>query len=175
MLFQCFIVFPIDEPSFFLLTVKIVKRILQKKTFHSQEWIVHEATNLQRLQEAGTFLNALIRKFDKLVIPVLGNIVSFADRNSNLELLIQGDHDITKLWLDIYSLPHLSQHLFETVGSLEEETVITKNTFQCRFPFSFFVFKIIKDREDTSPGKQTNASMNIIYFIILKFSYCYRL
>ena len=153
MLIQCFIVFPTEDPSFFLLTVKIVKRILQKNTFQSQEWIVHEATNLQRLQEAGTFLNALIRKFDKLVIPVLGNIVSFADRNCNLELLIQGDHDITKLWLDIYSLSHLTQHLFEIVGSLEEETLITKNAFQCQFPFSFFVLKIIKDKEETSPGK----------------------
>ena len=72
-----------------------------------------------------------------------------------MELLIQGDHDITKLWLDIYSLPHLTQHLFETVGSIEEKTVTTKNTFQCQFPFSFFIFKVIKSKEGTSPGKKS--------------------
>ena len=144
--------FTTEEPSFFLLTVKLVKRVLQEqeKAVSFQEWIMEEAMNMQRLQEAGTFLNSLIQKFDRIVVPIFAKIISFADRNSNLELLIQGEPYIIRLWLKIYSSPHLCQPLFHyTRSSLQERS---ESAFESQFPFSWLVFEFVKDLQRTNSG-----------------------
>lgn len=145
-------VFTTEEPSFFLLTVKHVKRVLQEqeKTVSFHKWVMEEATNIQRLQEAGTFLNALTQKFDKIVIPIFAKIIFFADRNSNLELLIHGEPYIIKLWLQIYSSPHLCQPLFHNTRSTLQER--SESAFESKFPFSWLFFQFIKELQSTNSG-----------------------
>ena len=145
--------FIIDELSFFGLTVQLVKKSLQEreKTLQNQNWITEEAMNMQRLQEAGTFLNALLRKYDKLVIPILAQIISFVDRNSNLKLLYQDDSNISKLWMEIYSSQHLFQSLFEfTKTSIKKNTIASMVAFECQFPFSWLVFETIVSEKDST-------------------------
>lgn len=105
---------------------------------------------MQRLQEAGTFLNALIQKFDRIVIPIFAKIISFVDRNSNLELLIQGEPYIIRLWLGIYSSPHLCQPLFHyTRSSLQERS---ESAFESQFPFSWLFFEFVNELKITNLG-----------------------
>ena len=105
---------------------------------------------MQKLQEAGTFLNALIQKFDRIVVPILAKIIFFVDRHSNLELLIQGEPYIIRLWLKIYSSPHLCQPLFHyTRSSLQERS---ESTFESQFPFSWLFFEFIKELQITNSG-----------------------
>lgn len=112
--------------------------------------MTEEAINLQGLQEAGTFLNALIKKFDKIVAPIFANIISFADRNSNLKLLIQEEPYVIRLWLEIYSSAHLCQHLFHCARSSIQEK--SKGAFESQFPFSWLVFEIVEDKQSKSLG-----------------------
>ena len=112
--------------------------------------MTEEAINLQGLQEAGTFLNALIQKFDKIVAPIFANIISFADRNSNLELLIRGKPYVISLWIKIYSSEHLCQHLFHCARSSIQER--PKAAFESQFPFSWLVFELVEDKQSKSLG-----------------------
>ncbi|XP_016050307.2 E3 ubiquitin-protein ligase RNF213 isoform X1 [Erinaceus europaeus] len=70
-----------------------------------KEWVVRAASNQDALQEAGTFRQALWKRIQAAVTPLLASILSYIDRDSNLELLTRpGLPSWAKdLWMFIFS------------------------------------------------------------------------
>ncbi|XP_069916285.1 E3 ubiquitin-protein ligase RNF213 isoform X2 [Oryctolagus cuniculus] len=59
----------------------------EENQLRSQDWVLRAASNQDALQEAGTFRNSLWKRVQGVVTPLLASVVSFIDRDGNLELL----------------------------------------------------------------------------------------
>uniref|UniRef100_A0A452IS70 Uncharacterized protein n=1 Tax=Gopherus agassizii TaxID=38772 RepID=A0A452IS70_9SAUR len=96
-------------PASFL---KIVKNRLfsllkkqEENSFNLKDWVLREASNLNALQEAGTFRHTLWKRVQNVVTPFLAHMVSLADRDCNLELLVRPNTEgcVKNLWIFIFS------------------------------------------------------------------------
>ncbi|XP_021566641.1 E3 ubiquitin-protein ligase RNF213, partial [Carlito syrichta] len=94
----------------FLWVSKMRLYILLKKQEENQfnslkEWVVREASNQDALQEAGTFRHTLWKRVQGAVTPLLASMISFIDRDGNLELLTRPDSPpwARDLWMFIFS------------------------------------------------------------------------
>uniref|UniRef100_A0A8C5I3M9 RING-type domain-containing protein n=1 Tax=Gouania willdenowi TaxID=441366 RepID=A0A8C5I3M9_GOUWI len=102
-----------------------------------ESWVFREAFNVSGLQEGGTFMHTLWRKIQAVVTPLFANLISVIDRDSNLDLLLDGGEGIRNLWLEI----------FRNMGMLDVPYVvlmvqnhITKgSTMRCVMPFSWWI------------------------------------
>ncbi|XP_073505879.1 E3 ubiquitin-protein ligase RNF213 isoform X2 [Phyllobates terribilis] len=100
---------------------------LEKQLYHAEDWVVREATNLDALQEAGTFRQTLWKRVQKAVTPFLSHILSIIDCNGNLEVLVNDNVEnfIKSLWMFFFSdeklLPVSSNFSSQT------ETILVKN------------------------------------------------
>ncbi|XP_053426621.1 E3 ubiquitin-protein ligase RNF213 isoform X2 [Nycticebus coucang] len=67
-------------------------------------WVVREASNQDALQEAGTFRQTLWKRVQGAVTPLLASMISFIDRDGNLELLARPDSPswTRDLWMFIF-------------------------------------------------------------------------
>ncbi|XP_037664815.1 E3 ubiquitin-protein ligase RNF213 isoform X2 [Choloepus didactylus] len=77
----------------------------EENCLHSvREWVVKEASDLDALQEAGTFRHTLWKRIQGAVTPLLASMVSFIDRDCNLELLFRPEAPpwARKLWMFIF-------------------------------------------------------------------------
>jgi hypothetical protein len=148
--------FPLSEkqPSFYSITVRIIKKALKMKEQHhyqQHEWILDEAKNMDALQEGGTFQNALVRKFDKLVVPIFAQILSLVDRHSNLDILLSSDKDeISKLWIDFYMSDYVTHQILSHITKESSKITINKTAFLCRFPFVWVIDNFIKQNHTTA-------------------------
>ena len=63
--------------------------LLQQRESSSfeKEWILDEALNTKKLQDGGTFQNALIRRIDEVIVPLFSHIIFFIDQYANLSFL----------------------------------------------------------------------------------------
>uniref|UniRef100_A0A8C8YXI2 E3 ubiquitin-protein ligase RNF213 n=1 Tax=Prolemur simus TaxID=1328070 RepID=A0A8C8YXI2_PROSS len=70
-----------------------------------KEWVVREASNQDALQEAGTFRQTLWKRVQGAITPLLASMISFIDRDGNLELLARPDSPpwARDLWMFIFS------------------------------------------------------------------------
>ncbi|KAM9596356.1 E3 ubiquitin-protein ligase RNF213-like isoform 2-T2 [Trichechus inunguis] len=77
----------------------------EENMFNLKEWVVREASNQEALQEAGTFRHTLWKRVQTAVTPLLASMISFIDRDGNLELLIKPDFPpwARDLWMFIFS------------------------------------------------------------------------
>ncbi|XP_041073204.1 E3 ubiquitin-protein ligase rnf213-alpha-like [Carcharodon carcharias] len=97
-----------------------------EESLSATEWMVREASNLEALQEGGTFRHTLWKRVQKVVTPFLAQIISIIDRDCNLNLLI-GDSPIfvRQLWMDIFSDPNLLEFPYDrSTFSLQSEIVV---------------------------------------------------
>ncbi|XP_067860096.1 E3 ubiquitin-protein ligase rnf213-alpha isoform X2 [Heptranchias perlo] len=79
-----------------------------EESHNATEWMVREASNLEALQEGGTFRHTLWKRVQTVVTPFLAQIISVIDRDCNLNLLIDDTPTfVRKLWMDIFSDPNL--------------------------------------------------------------------
>ncbi|XP_066560678.1 E3 ubiquitin-protein ligase rnf213-alpha [Amia ocellicauda] len=92
--------------------LKIIKRRLHtllvardEMSISSKNWVFKEASNIDALQEGGTFRHTLWKRVQAVVVPFLAQIVSVIDRDCNLDLLVDSNskEPLKKLWLDIFS------------------------------------------------------------------------
>ncbi|XP_019338481.2 E3 ubiquitin-protein ligase RNF213 isoform X2 [Alligator mississippiensis] len=116
----------------------------EENSFHVGDWVLREASNLNALQEAGTFRQTLWKRVQNAVIPLLAHMVSVIDRDSNLELLVKPDAEdcVKALWMFIFNdlklldVPH-------NVGSRssQTETILVPNNMNVydgnKMPFSW--------------------------------------
>ncbi|XP_068920216.1 E3 ubiquitin-protein ligase RNF213 isoform X2 [Petaurus breviceps papuanus] len=66
----------------------LLKKQEENYFYNMKQWVVREASNQNALQEAGTFRHTLWKRVQNAVIPLLAAVVSFIDRDCNLELLV---------------------------------------------------------------------------------------
>uniref|UniRef100_A0A665VK89 Uncharacterized protein n=1 Tax=Echeneis naucrates TaxID=173247 RepID=A0A665VK89_ECHNA len=77
----------------FLQTVKkrlhSMLTIYDGNTFSSinSNWVIKEASNIDALQEGGTFRHTLWKRIQAVVVPLLAQLVSIFDRDQNLDIL----------------------------------------------------------------------------------------
>ncbi|CAH6776517.1 Rnf213 [Phodopus roborovskii] len=94
----------------FLRESKMRLHVLLKKQEENQvrslkEWVTREAANQDALQEAGTFRHTLWKRVQGVVTPFLASMISYIDRDGNLELLAQPNSPawVQDLWMLIFS------------------------------------------------------------------------
>lgn len=142
---------------FYTSTVLFMKKVLQnmEKDIHSQQWVYEVSQNIQLLQEGGSFTNALIKRFDKALIPLFLQIITFLDKNSNLALLlfpaVSNENVEDSLWMTIYSSQSLCQN--SLVNTIKSNISAPVEAFQCRFPFSWIIFDYINDKLAENEGE----------------------
>ncbi|XP_035293735.1 E3 ubiquitin-protein ligase RNF213 isoform X3 [Cricetulus griseus] len=93
----------------FLWESKMRLHVLLKKQEENQvcslkAWVAREAANQDALQEAGTFRHTLWKRVQGVVTPFLASMISYMDRDGNLELLAQPDSPAwaQDLWMFIF-------------------------------------------------------------------------
>ncbi|XP_069558951.1 E3 ubiquitin-protein ligase rnf213-alpha [Brachyistius frenatus] len=136
----------------FLLTVKRHLHSLllthDGNTFSSikSNWVLKEASNIDALQEGGTFRHTLWKRVQAVVVPVLAHLVSVIDRDQNMDLLLDRNCDeaVKRLWLDIFGNDKLLEISHLTLGhSSEMRTILVQNyiaqdrNMRCSMPFSW--------------------------------------
>lgn len=109
-------------------------------------WVIKEASNIDALQEGGTFRHTLWKRVQAVVAPLLAQLVSVIDRDQNLDLLLDrncGEY-VKRLWLDIFGndklleIPHLSRdHKSETRTILVQNYIAQDKNMSCSMPFSW--------------------------------------
>uniref|UniRef100_A0A7M4G2W3 RING-type E3 ubiquitin transferase n=1 Tax=Crocodylus porosus TaxID=8502 RepID=A0A7M4G2W3_CROPO len=123
----------------------------EENSFHVGDWVLREASNLNALQEAGTFRQTLWKRVQNAVIPLLARMVSVIDRDSNLELLVKPDTGdcMKELWMFIFNnlklldMPH-------NVGSRSQtETILVLNNMNVsdgnKMPFSWRIKEYLEE------------------------------
>ncbi|RVE69570.1 hypothetical protein OJAV_G00079000 [Oryzias javanicus] len=141
-----------DIKSEFLKTVK--KRLHSALVTHDgnalsnfkTNWVLKEASNIDALQEGGTFRQTLWKRVQAVVVPLLAQLISVIDRDLNMDLLLDANccESVKRLWLDIFSDNKLLELLQLPMDRRPETTTILvqnyiaqdKNT-GCSMPFSW--------------------------------------
>ncbi|XP_041633633.1 E3 ubiquitin-protein ligase rnf213-alpha isoform X2 [Cheilinus undulatus] len=143
--------------------LQIVKRHLHSllschdgNTFSSikSNWVIKEASNIDALQEGGTFRNTLWKRVQAVVVPFLAQLLSVIDRDRNLDLLLDSkcDESVKKLWLDIFSdeklleIPHLTlDHNNETKTIVVQNNIAQDQIMSCSMPFSWRIRNYLEE------------------------------
>ncbi|XP_078257499.1 E3 ubiquitin-protein ligase rnf213-alpha-like isoform X2 [Rhinoraja longicauda] len=102
----------------------LVKR--DEESFSAIEWMLREASNVEALQEGGTFRHTLWKRIQTVVTPLLAQIISVIDRDCNLNLL-RDDTPlfVRNLWMNIFNDANLLDLPYNrTIFSLESEIVV---------------------------------------------------
>ena len=131
----------------------------ESNAFSANEWLYSEALSGTGVQEWGTFRKALWKRVYSAVVPILAEIIALADRDSNLDLINNGNGWVSTFWLNILANPNISELTYSKIispvtNSVRERVQVLGSgagghVFQCMFPFSFLikqrVEKLLKD------------------------------
>ncbi|XP_058845819.1 E3 ubiquitin-protein ligase rnf213-alpha-like isoform X2 [Acipenser ruthenus] len=96
----------------------------------AKNWVFKEATNIDALQEGGTFRHTLWKRVQAMVIPFLAQVISLIDRDCNLDLLMDSNSDrlVKKLWMDIFGDVKLLDIPYTGVDkNSESKTILVQN------------------------------------------------
>ncbi|XP_072098497.1 E3 ubiquitin-protein ligase rnf213-alpha-like [Mobula birostris] len=73
-------------------------------SFNASEWMVRVASNVEALQEGGTFRHTLWKRIQTVVTPLLAQIISVIDQDCNLDLLSDDTPVLVRnLWMNIFN------------------------------------------------------------------------
>uniref|UniRef100_A0A8D2LPD7 Ring finger protein 213 n=1 Tax=Varanus komodoensis TaxID=61221 RepID=A0A8D2LPD7_VARKO len=94
--------------SFLKITKKRLSDLLMKQeesVYTMKQWVLQEASNLNALQEAGTFRHTLWKRVQRAVTPLLAYMLSVLDRDCNLDLLVNPviENCVKDLWMYIFT------------------------------------------------------------------------
>lgn len=144
--------------DFSLVLVRRVHQLLQerdKKCWQDQKlWLQTEALCRGRLQETGTFRKALWQKLSSIVSPMLSEVIAFADRNQNLNLVMGKTNWKTRLWLAMLNKDQVTPLKYESfvspVSNVIRERALVVSTgfghhFRSHFPFSWIIKDVVND------------------------------
>ncbi|XP_045076975.1 E3 ubiquitin-protein ligase rnf213-alpha-like isoform X2 [Coregonus clupeaformis] len=117
-----------------------------KLKLSSNNWVIKEASNIDALQEGGTFRHTLWKRVQAVVIPFLAQLVSVIDRDRNLDILLDSNSGeaVKKLWLDIFGNDKLLEVPYTRLDrNSESKTILVQNyigldkNIGCMMPFSW--------------------------------------
>ena len=151
----------VDKSRFDCRLVHFVTAVLiemDDKNPTAKQWAFEEA--LKHSQLSGTFRNALSRRLDKILLPILAKIIGLIDKNYNLTIIhehrdnIKISLPIAKLWLEIFSEKTLCKVSYEDVFTNNNVTQTKKwvpgigaslsdHFYKCQFPFSWICRDVI--------------------------------
>ncbi|XP_067319963.1 E3 ubiquitin-protein ligase RNF213 isoform X2 [Anolis sagrei] len=127
----------------------------QENNFYAmKEWVLREASNLNALQEAGTFRQTLWKRVQSVVTPFLAYMLSVIDRDCNLDLLIRPTTEscVKALWMFIFGdLKLLNIPYIVGQNSSQSETILVPNNFARsvntgnEMPFSWRIKDYLED------------------------------
>ena len=151
--YSCFL-----DLSFATILARRIHKLLQEKDERAGDkaidWLRSEALSGTGIQENGTFRKALWQRVYSSVIPILSEVIAFVDRDSNLDLVMDGGNWLSSLWLDFFQCDKMVKLDYDGFLSLESGIirervpVVTSGSetqsFELQFPFSW----IIKERID---------------------------
>lgn len=124
---------------------------------------------MTKLQEAGTFQNAVVRKFDDIIIPIFAKIISVIDKYSNLKLLSKIETELEQLWLNLYNSDYVTQMITPKLQSTPDDSFSTNATFAkqffCQFPFCW----ILNDIVNENPSKGILVTKILSYYIFDRY------
>ncbi|XP_022072402.1 E3 ubiquitin-protein ligase rnf213-alpha [Acanthochromis polyacanthus] len=109
-------------------------------------WVLKEASNIDALQEGGTFRHTLWKRVQAVVVPLLAHLVAVIDRDQNLDLLLDRhcSESVKRLWLDIFGNDKLLDISNLTLDhNSEKRTILVQNyiaqnrNMSCSMPFSW--------------------------------------
>ena len=141
--------------------VSAVLKEMDDKLPQAKEWAFKVALNHSQI--GGTFRNALSRRLDEILLPILAKIIGLIDKNYNLTI-IHDNRDsekiaspIAKIWLEIMSDRNLCKITYEDVftdGVRKQRTLIpgigasrSDHFYKCQFPFSWICRSVINSRK----------------------------
>ncbi|XP_053149440.1 E3 ubiquitin-protein ligase RNF213 [Hemicordylus capensis] len=145
------------EDSFLKIIKNRLFRLLRKQEESSdamKQWMLRVASNLNSLQEAGTFRQTLWKRVQSVVTPFLAYIVSVIDRDCNLELLVRPttENCVKALWLFIFrDLKFLNIPYILSQSSSQNGTTLVQNYFEIyedagnKMPFSWRIKDYLED------------------------------
>ena len=124
----------------------------------AKEWAFEEA--LKHSQISGTFRNALSRRLDKILLPILAKIIALIDKNFNLTIIhkhrdnIKILSPIARLWLEIFSERTLCRISYEDIFTTNNVAkakkwipgigaTLSDRFYECQFPFSWICREVI--------------------------------
>ena len=139
----------------------------------TKEWAFKEA--LKHSQISGTFRNALSRRLDEILRPILAKIIGLIDKNFNLTIIHENRDPkkmqlpITKLWLAIFSDRNLCKVSYEdcfTNNNVQKPKKwvpgiganLSDHSYNCQFPFSWIcrdVINLVKNEAAVLAGTYT--------------------
>ncbi|XP_061567180.1 E3 ubiquitin-protein ligase rnf213-alpha-like [Cololabis saira] len=109
-------------------------------------WVLKEASNIDALQEGGTFRQTLWKCVQAVVVPLLAHLISIIDQDQNMNLLLDRNccESVKRLWLDMFSnekLLNISHQAIdrnsETRTILVQTHMIQDGNMGCSMPFSW--------------------------------------
>ena len=179
----------IDKSSFDCRLVQFVTVVLKEmddKNPEAKDWAFKEA--LKHSQISGTFRNALSRRLDKILLPILAKVIALIDKNFNLTIIhehrdsIKISSPIAKLWLEIFSERTLCRISYEDVFTDNNVTQTKKwvpgigaslsdHFYKCRFPFSWICREVINVQKRDSAvlaGIEPNHSCTYLFKYLLQ-------
>ena len=151
-----------------------IHKLLQEKDERAgdkaNDWLRSEALSGTGIQENGTFRKALWQRVYSSVIPILSEVIAFVDRDSNLELVVDGGNWLSSLWLDFFQCDKMVKLDYDGFLSLESGIirervpVVTSGSetqsFELQFPFSW----IIKERIDAMWREASSIAGEALFF-----------
>ncbi len=130
-----------DKGVFNALVIRCIADHLQKSD--TSTLISSEANNFKQLQNAGTLVNAIVKSFEKTVVPVFADIISYVDQFCNLDILDKQKSDYTELWLAIFESEDLCQSKFSITVKKDQAH---KDHEKVKFPFSWLIYNFVSSR-----------------------------
>ena len=111
--------------------------------YHVTNWIQQEAVEQKYLPAYGSFQQALCCYVEDHTVPLLTSIIGGIDSFNNLMIFQKKEY--TDLWLQLFAKASITY--FNTHSELN-------TSFQCKFPFSYWVFKEVNDsiKNNIQPG-----------------------
>uniref|UniRef100_A0A8D2LQW6 Ring finger protein 213 n=1 Tax=Varanus komodoensis TaxID=61221 RepID=A0A8D2LQW6_VARKO len=111
--------------SFLKITKKRLSDLLMKQeesVYTMKQWVLQEASNLNALQEAGTFRHTLWKRVQRAVTPLLAYMLSVLDRDCNLDLLVNPviENCVKDLWMYIFTGKDGNDHAKKFVNIFQQ-------------------------------------------------------
>ncbi|KAG9267741.1 E3 ubiquitin-protein ligase rnf213-alpha [Astyanax mexicanus] len=119
-----------------------------------KNWVSREASNIEALQEGGTFKHTLWRRVQAVITPLLAHLISVIDRNCNLDLLVDSncEDEVKNLWLLIFGNKSVLDIPYVQIGqNSEAQTILIQShmsvgsTMSCTMPFSWRIKDLLDD------------------------------
>ena len=121
--------------AFYDETVKCIFEQLKEIEGVHKDWVTKVALQPAELQKGGAFVKVLLRSLDKIVNEILAQIISFTDRNYNLELIDPSNSSVPlcvkNFWILAFS-ELVKNHLASSPYKFGNEVY----DYRSKFPFS---------------------------------------